>query len=519
MGQSVSLFGVLGLVLLGFGLASAFLLPLSDPYVFCNVGAGALLILAYVVFGFESFRGLFGQRSTRYGAGALLYTGLFIVLLVGVNYLGTRYHTRWDITAAGVHTLSPQSRQVIEGLSSPLAMTAFVEGGIDPGLAALMGTFRYAAPDFVETRLVDPDREPALVDQMKITAVPSVHLRYGDESFVITQPTEATLTNGIIRVARTTKKTVYFLQGFGQLPVDTESDPKGYSAAKLALEQENYEVKTAVWPSLEAIPDDASAVVIAGMSQPVTDHALSILESHLGGGGHLLLAVGPRDGDERLVSLLARWGVELGTDIVIDEQLRLFQGPQLGVEPLSDSFGQHPITENFRGRVIFPQTRTVEPAAAGPTGVTATALVKTGPTSWAESEVEAVFTEGIAALDAADRRGPVTVAVAVEATLADMDTGAGDGDGTARLVVMGTPLFAMNQLFVQRPVNGDLFLNTVSWLVGQEDLVSVRSRSVRASRADMTPGEALRVFYLSVLFIPEGLVLFGIAVWWRRRSR
>ena len=60
----------------------------------------------------------------------------------------------------------------------------------------------------------------------------------------------------------------------------------------------------------------------------------------------------------------------------------------------------------------------------------------------------------------------------------------------ARLVVFGTPLFADNQQLAQSRLNGDLFLNAVGWLVGQEELVSIRSRSVRASRAELTPDQA-----------------------------
>jgi gliding motility-associatede transport system auxiliary component len=520
MGRSASLFGVLGTVLLGFSLLSAFVLPVDSWYVVGNFALGGLLLLAYVVFGFESFRALFGQRSTRYGAGAIVYTVLFVVLLIGVNYLGTRYHHRWDVTEAGVYTLSPQSHRVVEELSGTLTMTAFVEAGLDPDLEALLDTYRYAAPEHVEMRLVDPDREPVLVDQMKITAVPSINLAYGNESFVVTKPSEEAITNGIIRVAGAQKKVVYFLQGFGQLDVDDDADPKGYSAAKLALEQENYDVRTAVWPSLEKLPADANAVVIPGVGQGVSDHAIAILDTYLDGGGHLAVAIGPREGDDRLTALLARWGAKLGEDIVIDQELQLFSGPRLGVQPLSNDYGTHPITEGFRGYAVFPQTRTVEPDATGKKGLTATGLVKTGPSSWAETQVDAVFDEGLANLDADDRRGPVTVAVASEATLVEMGRPApAEGDGKARLVVFGTPLFAINQQLTQRGVNADLFLNAIGWLVGQEELVAVRPRSVRSSRAELTAEQATSFFYLSVLFIPEFLVLLGVAVSWRRRSR
>jgi ABC-type uncharacterized transport system involved in gliding motility auxiliary subunit len=187
---------------------------------------------------------------------------------------------------------------------------------------------------------------------------------------------------------------------------------------------------------------------------------------------------------------------------------------------MSNDYGAHPITEGFRDYVVFPQTRTVEPDATGKNGLTATGLVKTGPSSWAETQVDAVFDEGLANLDADDRRGPVTVAVASEAALADMGKPApAAGDGKARLVVFGTPLFAINQQLTQRGVNGDLFLNAIGWLVGQGELVSVRPRSVRSSRAELTAQQATSFFYLSVLLIPEFLVLLGVAVSWRRRSR
>jgi len=84
---------------------------------------------------------------------------------------------------------------------------------------------------------------------------------------------------------------------------------------------------------------------------------------------------------------------------------------------------------------------------------------------------------------------------------------------------VGTPMFAGNEQVASMRLNGDLFLNAVGWLVGQEELVSIRSKSVRASRAELTPHQSVQVFYLSVLVIPQLLSAIGIAVWWRRKSR
>src|SRR5262245_38335026 len=125
MGRSAQLFGLLGLIFLAFGFGGIALVGIEDPFVLFNVVAGLGLLLAYIAFGFDSFRSLLGQRSTRYGAGAALYSVLFIALVAGLNYLGVRYQKKWDVTEAGVYTLSPQSAKVAQGLEQPLEMTAF----------------------------------------------------------------------------------------------------------------------------------------------------------------------------------------------------------------------------------------------------------------------------------------------------------------------------------------------------------------------------------------------------------
>jgi ABC-type uncharacterized transport system involved in gliding motility auxiliary subunit len=523
LGRYASLLGLLGLVILGFGLAARLILGIDSTLVWLHIVGGALCLVAYLAFGFENFRSLLGQRSTRYGASAIVYSLLFVVLIAGANYLGHRHHKRWDVTEGAVYTLSPQSTKVAESLQNDLAMTAFVEGGVNPSLESLLESYTYANAGRVKIRVVDPDKEPALVDQMKITTAPSVNLQFGAESFVVTQPSEETITNGIIRVSRSTKKVVYFVEGFGQALTSVEDDPKGYAAAKLALQQENYDVKPLLLPSVEKIPDDASVVIMPGVGQPLTDTAIAALDGYQKAGGHLFVLVGPRQGDDKLATFLSTWGAKLGNDIVLDQEVRLFEGPRVGMQPLAKEYGAHPITQELKDYTVFPQTRTVDPDAAGKKGLAATTLVKTSASSWGETGVDDVFTKGVARLDDTDKKGPLSVAVATTAKLKDMGITPAAAAGQkapeeARLVVIGTPRAADNQTLTQSRTNGDLFLNAVGWLVGQEELVSIRSRSVRASRAEFSPSQAGQLFYLSVLIIPELMIALGIAVWWRRRN-
>jgi len=84
--------------------------------------------------------------------------------------------------------------------------------------------------------------------------------------------------------------------------------------------------------------------------------------------------------------------------------------------------------------------------------------------------------------------------------------------------VIGDADFASNQFFGQL-FNRDLVLNMMGWLGGQDELISIRPRAISASRAQLTPDESRRIFYLSVLVLPELLLFIGLTVWWRRSTK
>ena len=112
-----------------------------------------------------------------------------------------------------------------------------------------------------------------------------------------------------------------------------------------------------------------------------------------------------------------------------------------------------------------------------------------------------------------DKKGPVSIGVAVSANLKKIGV---DKNGDAKIVALGTAQFANNR-FINIYFNRDLFLNVTNWLVGQEELISIRARSIRSSRLQLTENEGTLVFYLSFLILPEILLIIGVSVWWKRR--
>jgi len=151
--------------------------------------------------------------------------------------------------------------------------------------------------------------------------------------------------------------------------------------------------------------------------------------------------------------------------------------------------------------------------------VTAVSLAKTSPKSWAETDLESLFQKSQVSLTAEDLPGPVSIAVAltakVEGEKQESEEPGVSGKGT-KVVVFGDSDFIDN-LSITRMFNGDLFLNTVNWLAGEEELISIRPKATRGSRVTMTPQQTRDIFYFSVLILPEALLLLGLAIWWRRR--
>ncbi|HVN88136.1 MAG TPA: Gldg family protein [Candidatus Binatia bacterium] len=514
MQRSSGLLGVIGAILLLFASVAAFLTRGQQTfdllYILAHGLIGLFALIAYLSAGLENLRHFVGERSTKYGANTIVASALFVAILAALNYISARNHHKFDLTEAHVYSLSPQSISVVKNLQNDLQIQAFVEGGINPDLRELLSNYGYQSSK-LKYEMIDPDRQPELAERYKVSAYNTVRLEYGSESTTVTQPTEEAITNAIIKVTRTTRKTACFIEGHGEPDTDDVENAHGLAGLKNGLTNENYEIKKVLLATVEAMPDDCSAVIVAGPQKPYTEHEIDALDKYLKKGGRLAFLIPPRSG-EQFVPLLDQWGVKLGNDVVVDQVVRLFQGPALGLAPLANTYAQHEITRDFKQRTIFPMTRSVSSSGATKAGMQVVELVKTSQSSWGETDLEGLFQRSEAKLDPTDKKGPVSVAAVVDAKLKEMGT----GEGEARLAVFGSIEFADNRNIEGTYFNRDLLLNTIGWLVGQSDLVSIRTKSVRASRVQFTQDQGTVIFYLSVLIIPEVLLVAGLVVWWRR---
>jgi ABC-type uncharacterized transport system involved in gliding motility auxiliary subunit len=511
---SQGVLGAIALCLLFFAGAAWALTRELSLFVLANGILGLFTLVGWLASGREALAAFFGERSTRYGANAIVYSALFVGVLAMANFLAARYHWRYDATEAKVFSLSPQSRQQVEHLEQDLELIGFVEGGSSPALEELFESYAYAS-NRVKWRLVDPDKNPDLAERYNVATYNTVRVAYGDQSTLVNDPDEEKITNAIIKVTQEKRKTVCFVEGHGEPDGDDVENPRGYGELKRALENENYAVRKVLLATQQEPPnEECQLLLVAAAPKPWLEPELELLKRYLGKGGRALFLFSASEPATQLRSVLAPYGIEVGENVVVDQVIRLFQGPALGLQPIVSNYGSHPITENFKERTIFPLARTVSAASSVPEGTRVTPIARTSPSSWAETDLEGVFQRSEATLDpTADQKGPVSVAVAATVDAAKLEGATQE----LRLVAIGSDQFANNK-FLNDFFNRDFLLNAVGWTVGQEKLISIRPRNLRASRVQLTQGQVHQIFYLSVLVLPEILLLAGIAVWASRRS-
>ncbi len=515
MQRSMASAGLIGLVFLFFALVAY--LTGARLYFLLNLVLGVLAIVLWATSSRETLGTLMGHRATRYGANAVVYSLGFVGLLVAINYILALHHRRFDLTSERVFSLSPQSVKVVSTLKQPLKLYGFFQGGRDPQGEALFESYSYSSPR-ITFQLIDPERNPEIATRYNVTRMPTTHIQYGDQGTNVGETTEQAITNGIIKVTSTSTKGACFLQGHGEPSIDDMDNAAGFGRAAQALAGENYEVKPLTLMTTPKVPSNCVVVIVAGPVKPLFPAEVDAIDSFLKNGGRALVMLRPPLPDQAntetsLINMVSQWGLVVGDDIVLDQELHLFSGPTLGLSPIVELYPPHPISAQFNKRTLWPMVRSVEPAKDTKPGLQAWPLAQTGDTSIAAAEVAAIFKEQKFKPGPKDRKGPITVAAAVDSDNKRLKWGAGDG----RLVVYGDTDFANNQNLAQ-VFNQDFFLNTVDWLAGESATIAIRPRTLRASRVSLTVNQFNSVFVASVLMLPELLLILGIVVWWERRN-
>ena len=458
---------------------------------------------------------LFRLKASSNMTAAIL---LILVLAVVITLLSNRHYFRWDLTASGEHTLSDKTLQTLKTIQEPITVKAFAKEPSEEAsnIKKLLASYQYHLKA-MSFEFVDPDRNPALTRQYDIRALNTVILEGFGRSQTVKTPDEENLTNALVRLSKGQTEKVYWVMGHGERPFKSTA-PESLATIHQNLSNQNYEFEELNLAQKE-IPSDAALVIVAAPEKTFFPEEVASLKRFFNNGGSLLIFLEPYQ-DGGLKDFLREYGLVISSDMVVDKMSRVMGGDFL--LPMIVTYGNHEITRNFRLLSFFSLARTIEvDKNVKKKGLTLTNLALTSQESWSETDREAL-NQGKARFDGEDRQGPLSLAVIVElnpqeakgeeSKEADKITGEG------KLAVFGDADFVSNK-FISLAGNNELITNTMNYLVGRKDLITIPEKERPADHLMLTRNQGLLLFWIPVVLIPLLVIVLGVAVWRRRRSR
>jgi ABC-type uncharacterized transport system involved in gliding motility auxiliary subunit len=466
--------------------------------------SGVMLVLLALL-NTEKISLFFRKKNSIRGINAVVTIVLVLLVAGAINYIAYRNEKRVDLTRSSVNTLSDQTIKVLKGLKDKIHFMAFLDPAVE-GASFKHAMERYSYyTDQISYEIVDPNKEPVKARNYNITRYGTIIGFLNDSETRIESLTEEDLTNSIIKLTRTGKKKIYFLSGHAERDIDSD-DAEAYSALKKIMSGQSYIAEKLDLLSSGNIPKDSSLLIIAGPKKTFFEKEISIIENYMKSGGPVFMLSDPSSPkytvspDDNVNRILSNFGIKLRNDIIIDPQSKLFGVTEaMPVVQIYDR--SNPITADFKEVTIYPFAQSLDVSKADKKKYEIVELCRTADTSWGETGAK---TGKIYFDKKMDNIGPLDVCVLVS------------DKQDRNFVVFGNSSFVTNQ-YVSHAANSDIFMNVVSYLVEDQDLISIRPKTDEAGKFIMPGGLLVGLF--TVYVVPFSILAGGIVYWHKRRKK
>jgi len=498
----------------------------------------ALLVICLIcalIIDYKFYIGFLLMRTTKNGMSMGASILITLVLCISIAYLGVHFEKSIDITEEQINSLSPQTLQLLESLEDKVNVTIFYKGRSGDEKKELIKKnlfFMKKNSKKIKARYYDAHSKNKLAQEY-LNEVPNkeqqdifMFVEYKGKKVLVDFPfNEEKLTSAMIKATRRKENTIYFITGHGEKDLFDQSGG-GLSSLKESLENSSFQVKTWSFVTDGSLPKDASSIVIVGPDRPYLEKELQWLETYLKKGGRAFIALDP-DKKHNLKKLVKSFGINY-TSYYIMDQVAAFVG--LGpFSPMGVFFDpQHAISKSFqKGTFAVFHLASNLKIEDSPDGFSATEIVKTNVNTLAVPDIntkEAKDGEktahAIAILVEEQKNSPekeATTEKKEEAIAEDKDKIKNSNESQTMLAVFGDSDFLSNDFINSRGINRDLAMNTLSYLVDENDLVSIRPKRLKATQLTLKSSDQM-IMVLFAIALPIILFISSFIIWIRRRS-
>lgn len=466
-------------------------------------------------------------RTAKVGGYSFVLSLVVLAILIAVNVLASKLPTSWtqfDISAAQLYSLTSDTKVVVTNLQQDVTIYWISQAGKeDTVIQKLLD--RYAElSDHITVVKKDPDVYPTFAQQYTEETVTnnSLVVESGDKSRYIGYDNiyqvdtgsyyttgsvsqsfdgEGQITSAIDYVVSTDLPQVYLLSGHGEAePSQTLSDE---------LQRSNYEtVSDFSLLNVDAIPEDCDVLLINAPTSDISDEELTMLQDYITNGGKVVVLSGPQEDADlpNLQTLLTNYGVTFTDGVVVDtnRDYYAFTAPYVLMPEIQSSDITDPLKDgDYHVIVPIAQGLTVGETT---NGATVTSLLQTSTDSFSKAAGYAMTTYD---KEEGDVDGPFTLAVSVE-----------DSTAGGRLLWVASD-YLLDDMYnsYSSGANLDFLMNGLTWMIGDTDAVSIRSKSLNYNYLTISSSSAAWLKICMIGIIPVGFLLLGVDEVLRRRKK
>lgn len=442
---------------------------------------------------------------------SVVVLALLIVANIFVSALPTNL-TKYDISSTKLYSITSNTKVVVNALEQDVTIYWIVQAGEeDDVIENLLGKYE-SLSDHISVVKRNPDVYPTFAEQYTDEDVPnnSLVVECGDRyryisyndiyvsesnmysySYSTSFDGEGAITSAIDYVVTEDLPQLYVLEGHGEAEL-----PSTFSDQ---LEKENYELNTLSLLTVDEIPEEADCILIYAPSTDLSEEEVTMLQDYVSNGGKLMVSAGTTENGSlpNLYSLLENYGITAAEGIVVegDREHYAFGMPYVLMPDIASSDITDSLTEeNYYVLMPISQGMTVGSTTNG----TVTSLLTTSDTAF--SKLAGYSLETYEKEDG-DIDGPFSVAVSIE------DQGGG------QIVWFSSSVFLEDMYNAYSSgANVDLAMNSLSWLVGEREAISIRSKSLNYNYLTISDSTSSLLKGLMIGVFPLAYLCIGITV-------
>ena len=462
-------------------------------------------------------------RTAKVGGYSVVLALIVLAILVAVNVLFSvlpSKFTQFDISAAQLYSLTSDTKVVATNLDKDVTIYWIAQAGQESTVLDKLLDRYQDLSDLITVVKKDPDIYPTFAQQYTDETVVnnSLVVECGDKSRYISYDDiyqvdtasyyttgsvsqsfdgEGQITSAIDYVVSDELPKIYLLSGHGEVALsDTFSNE---------LTRSNYEtVEDFSLLNVDEIPEDCDALLINAPTSDISDEELTMLRDYVQGGGKLLVLSGPQKEASltNLDTLLADYDVTVSDGIVVDTDREhyAFTAPYVLMPDIESSDITDPLTEES-SHVIVPIAQGLTVGSNG----SVTALLTTSDEAFSKAAGYAMTTYE---KEDGDTDGPFTLAVSIT-----------DSTAEGKIVWVASD-YLLDDTYnsYSSGANLDLVMNGLSWMIGKNDAVSIRAKSLNNSYLTISSSSATVLKVVMIGVIPVCFLLLGIDEVLRRRK-